>query len=80
MNYWLVVTSLANFRHDRDVLRFKAQGLPYRFRNSVQKMQQGDKVVYYIMGLQRFGATARITGEYYEDHSRMWTDAEEMWP
>jgi len=80
MNYWLVVTSPANFRHDREVLKFKMQGLPYRHRKSVKQMKKGDKVVYYILGLQRFGATATITGDYYEDHSRLWTDEEEIWP
>ena len=71
MNYWLVVTSVSNYKHDRDILKFKTQGLPYRFRKSVQKMKKGDKVVYYIMGLQRFGATATITGEYYEAHDKL---------
>jgi predicted RNA-binding protein len=80
MNYWLVVTSAPNFRYDRETLKFSTQGLPRRFRKSVQKMKTGDKVVYYIMGLQRFGATATITGEYYEDHKKIWTDDEEMWP
>jgi len=80
MKYWLVVTSAANFRHDRDALRFKAQGLPLRHRKKVQKMSDGDRVAYYIMGLQRFGATATITGDYYEDHSKLWTDKKEMWP
>ena len=80
MNYWLVVTSADNFRQDREVLNFKAQGLPRRSRKSVQKMKKGDRVVYYVMGLQRFGATATITGEYYEDTKRLWTDDDEVWP
>lgn len=80
MNYWLVVTSPENFRQDRDHLGFKMQGLPYRFRNSVQRMQISDKVVYYIMGLQKFGATAIITGDYIEEHSRLWIENDEMWP
>lgn len=80
MNYWLVVTSASNFKLDREVLKFQTQGLPYRFRKSVQKMKKGDKVAYYIMGLQRFGATATITGEYYEDHKKLWTDQDEIWP
>jgi hypothetical protein len=64
MNYWLVVTSPENFRVDRESLGFKFQGLPLRYRKSVQKMQISDKVVYYIMTLQKFGATATITGDY----------------
>jgi predicted RNA-binding protein len=80
VNHWLVVTSPANFSYDREVLKFAMQGLPLRVRNSVQRMQIGDRIVYYIMGLQRFGATATITGEYTEDSTKMWTDDDEMWP
>ncbi|MFC1639227.1 EVE domain-containing protein, partial [Gemmatimonadota bacterium] len=80
MNYWLVVTSPANFRIDRDQIGFHMQGLPHRSRKSVQRMEKGDRVVYYIMKLQRFGATATITGDYVEDHSKLWTDEDEVWP
>ena len=64
MQYWLIVTSPENFRFDREHLNFKLQGLPYRFRKQVKKMQIGDRVAYYIMKIQKFGATATITGEY----------------
>lgn len=80
MNYWLVVTSPKNFKYDREKLNFKSQGLAHRFRKQVKKMNEGDRVAYYIMGLQRFGATATITGEYYYDESKLWTDDDEMWP
>jgi hypothetical protein len=80
MQYWLVVTSRANFVLDRDTLRFRSQGLPLRYSRSVKKMAKGDKVLYYIMGLQRFGAIAAITGDYYESNDKLWTDESEMWP
>ncbi len=80
MQYWLVVTSPENFKNDRDKLGFKFQGLPHRFRKQVQRMQPGDGVVYYIMKIQKFGATATITGTYYEDSTKAWTDEDEMWP
>ena len=80
MNFWLVVTSPENFKHDRDHIGFNVQGLPHRYRNSVQRMQVSDKVMYYIMTLQKFGATATITGDYVEDHTKIWTDDDEMWP
>lgn len=80
MQYWLVVTSPENFKHDREVLGFKFQGLPHRFRKQVQNMQPGDRVVYYIVGSQKFGATATIAGKYFEDHTKAWTDRKEMWP
>ena len=80
MQYWLVVTSPDNFRCDREQLGFELQGLPYRFRKQVQKMALGDKVVYYIMKLHKFGAIATVTGEYFEDSSKKWTDRKERWP
>jgi EVE domain-containing protein len=79
LNYWLVVTSPENFSHDREVLTFAMQGLPIRYRSSLQRMQIGDRIVYYIMNLYRFGATATVTGDYIEDHSKLWTDNDEMW-
>jgi predicted RNA-binding protein len=80
MQYWLIVTSPENFKLDRELLGFKIQGLPYRFRKQVQKMAVEDRVVYYIMKLQKFGATATITGDYYEDSSKVWRENEEKWP
>jgi hypothetical protein len=43
-------------------------------------MQIGDRVAYYIMKIQKFGATATITGEYLNDSTKLWTDKDEMWP
>ena len=81
MNHWMVVTSPENFRYDRENLNFKYQGLPHRFRKQVQRMKKGDRVVYYIMKLQKFGATASISGEYFhDDKNRIWTDMDEIWP
>lgn len=80
MNYWLVVTSPENFDLDREKLQFAYQGLPHRYRNTVRKMQVGDKVIYYIMMRQRFGATATVTGEYFEDNAKLWIDDDEIWP
>ena len=80
IQYWLIVTSLKNFRHSRDVLKLKTQGFPYFSRKIVKKMSPSDKVVYYIMKAQKFGAIATITGTYYHDESRLWPDQDEMWP
>ncbi len=80
IQFWLVVTSLPNFRKDRDDLKFKSQGFPHRYRKSVQRMKPGDRVVYYIMGAQKFGATATITGNYYRGKTKMWTEDDEIWP
>lgn len=76
----MVVTSPENFRFDREALQFKMQGIPNHYRKQVQKMTIGDRVIYYIMKLQKFGATATITGEYFFENSKVWTDSDEMWP
>lgn len=80
MQYWLVVTSPDDFRHDRDSLGFALLGLSYFFRKQAQKMNSGDHFVYYISKLQKFGATATVTGDYFEDSTKIWTDNNEMWP
>jgi len=80
MKYWLVITSYANFSLDREKLGFKLQGVPFRFRKTVQKMEPGDKVVYYIMGIQKFGAIAIIAGKYFDDKTKIWSDNDELWP
>lgn len=80
MQHWLAVTSPSNFKFDREHLNFQYQGLSHRLRKQVQKMQVGDRVVYYVMQLQKFGATATITGDYFEDNSKLWTDENEKWP
>ena len=80
MKYWLVVTSPENFKIDREKLGFNMQGIPLRYRKQVQSMNVGDRVVYYIMTLQRFGATATITGDYIEQHTKLWSNDDEMWP
>jgi hypothetical protein len=49
MKYWLIVTSPENFRMDREILKFKVQRLPNRFRKQVQKMDAGDTVDYFIL-------------------------------
>lgn len=80
MQYWLVVTSPENFKHNRDNIGFGIQGLPYRFRKQVKSMEVGDKVVIYIMKIQKFGAITRISSNYFEDYSKVWVDDKEMWP
>jgi predicted RNA-binding protein len=80
MRYWMVVTSPENFKHDREILGFKVQGLPNRFRKQVQRMKPGDRVAYYVMKRQKFGATATITGTYFHETKKLWTDTDETWP
>jgi hypothetical protein len=40
MNYWLVVTSADNFRHDREVVKFKAPGLPPQEKTPLGQLRE----------------------------------------
>jgi predicted RNA-binding protein len=78
--YWLISTSEKNFKRDRTVLEFKYQGLKERNKKTVKKFSPGDKVLYYIAGISKFGAIATITEGYYYDTTKLWTEDDEMWP
>ncbi len=78
--YWMITTSPDNFELDRKKLGFRVQGLRHRHRKMVQKFRPGDKVVYYINRISRFGAIARITSGYFKGTDRLWTDEDELWP
>ena len=80
MKYWLLVTSAADFRHDRDKMKFKLIGLPSRLKKSVSRMEKGDKVVYYITKEKKFGAISVITGESYEGFNEVWVGSGNIWP
>ena len=80
MQYWIMITSLENFQQDREKLGFKVIGLSYRFRNQLKKMLIGDRVIYYIKKIHKFGAITTITGEYFEDYSKLWLDDVEIRP
>jgi hypothetical protein len=78
--YWLISTSEKNFKRDRKILGFKIQGLRERNKRTVKRFRPGDKVLYYIAGISKFGAIATITDGYYFDETKLWTEDDEMWP
>ena len=79
-SYWLVSTSKVNFELDRSKLHFRMQGFRERNARTVKKFQPGDRVVYYIVRIKKFGATATITGTYRHDTSKLWSEDNELWP
>ncbi|MBF8266669.1 MAG: hypothetical protein HW388_177 [Dehalococcoidia bacterium] len=69
----MVVTSLENFRVSWS-LGFTLQGMKSRERRKAQRMEPGDVMVYYITGVQGFGATVTVTSKGFEDHRPLWKD------
>jgi predicted RNA-binding protein len=68
MANWIVVGSPENFEIARgrgfDMFGFKSS----RRRESAD-MRPGDKLIFYLTGVMKFGGIAEITSEVFEDHT-----------
>ncbi len=69
-NYWIVVGSEENMRiaegRGFDLFGFKSSR-----RREVARMQPGDKLIFYLTKIMKFGGLAAITSEYFEDHTKL---------
>ncbi len=70
-NYWMMITNLENFRVTRD-LGFTVQGLNAHLQRKAQRIEPGDRILYYIGGKRYFAATATATSRYAEDPAPVW--------
>ena len=68
MTYWIVVGSPDNFRIAID-RGFDMFGFKSTRRRQTGEMQPGDKLVFYLTGLKKFGGIATVTTEAFEDHT-----------
>ena len=68
--YWVVVGGPDNFeiarRRGFDMFGFKGTR-----RREASQMRPGDKLVFYLTGVMKFGGTAAVTSEMYEDHEKV---------
>jgi len=66
--YWIVVGSPENYEIARgrgfDMFGFKST----RRRESAE-MRPGDRLVFYLTGVMKFGGIAEVTSTVYEDHA-----------
>lgn len=69
--HWVVTTSPENFQRTREH-DFRLQGFKSRHRRKAEAMSPGDGLAYYLTGAKSFAAVARVMGEYFEDHQRIW--------
>jgi predicted RNA-binding protein len=70
--YWILVSSADNLRATKD-RGFTVQGMKSRHRKKAEKMQPGDKLIYYLTGKKVFAGTATVTSEYFEGDDLIWT-------
>jgi EVE domain-containing protein len=71
VTYWMIVTSPENYERTRR-LRFTQQGVKSRHRRKAERMAPGDRVCWYLTGIQAFAATATITSSYFEGNETIW--------
>jgi len=68
---WILTGSLENFlvnvERGFDVIGFK-EGR----RRQAEEFEPGDEVVFYVTGVQAFGAIARVRSHMFEDRAPIW--------
>ncbi len=68
---WVLTGSLENFRIN--VARgFDVIGLKERRRRQAEELAPGNEVVFYVTGVQAFGAVARVRSTVFEDRDPIW--------
>ncbi len=79
-NFWMINCNEQNFNITRD-LGFTKQGLKAEYRRKVQRVEPGDRVIYYVTGARVFTATATVTRGYEEVSSGPWIkEGKTAWP
>jgi predicted RNA-binding protein len=68
---WVLTGSLDNFRATRDH-GFRVVGAKEGRRRMAEQVTPGDRIVFYVTGVQAFGGIVRVTGEMYEDREKLW--------
>ncbi len=79
-NFWMIVSNPENFRITRD-LKFTSQGLKFQHKRKVQRIEAGDRVLFYVSMDRLFTATATATSSYVEDETAVWkNEGSADWP
>jgi predicted RNA-binding protein len=68
---WILTGSPENFGATRD-RGFKVIGMKELRRNMAEQIEPGDEIVFYLTRIKAFGGVVRVTGEMYEDRTKIW--------
>src|SRR3954469_6341661 len=74
-SHWMIVMSPENFEITRS-RGFDMLGLKSRHRKKAERMAVGDRVLFYVAGLQIFPTTAPVSSTFFEDHTPIWVNTE----
>ncbi len=69
-SYWIVVGSEDNMRI-AEARGFDIFGFKSTRRSEVSGMRPGDKLVFYLTKIMKFGGIAEVTSDYFEDHTKV---------
>ena len=80
-NYWMVTTPPQHFDASREQ-GFTLLGFGRAHQRKVQRIEVGDRVLFFVMGREVFGATATAKSTYFEEREPLWPsdDPEEVYP
>lgn len=68
---WILTGSPENFAATREH-GFKVIGMKEIRRNMAEQFVPGDEIVFYLTRIKSFAGIVRVTGEMYEDRSKIW--------
>ena len=79
-NFWMINCNKQNFDITSE-LGFSQQGLKAEYRRKVQRVEPGDRIIYYVSGQRVFTATATVTRGYEEVRATPWVkEGKTPWP
>jgi len=68
---WILTGSLENFRVNVE-RGFDVIGIKERRRRQATALEPGDEIVFYVTGVQAFGAIAKVRSAMFEDRTPIW--------
>jgi predicted RNA-binding protein len=68
---WVLTGSLDNFRATRE-RGFTVIGAKEGRRRMAEQIEPGDRIVFYVTGIQAFAGRVRVTSEMFEDREKVW--------
>ena len=71
MKTWILTGSPENFEATRE-RGFRVIGMKEKRRALAEQIEPGDRIVFYLTRVKALAAMVRVTGEMYEDRSRIW--------
>jgi EVE domain len=68
---WILTGSPENFAATREH-GFRLIGMKERRRRLAEQIEPGDRLVFYLTKVGRFAASVRVSGELFEDRTKVW--------